>query len=92
MFQKELFAHDLNFVGLSGFEFEQRVSAKIRYRTPEQPAQVLSLPDGRFRLRFKSAQKAITPGQSVVLYEGPQVLAGGIIEQPTLPASIQALQ
>ena len=53
--------------------------AKIRYRHKEQPATVLSLPDGTVRVVFDEPQRAITPGQSVVLYDGDTVLGGGRI-------------
>jgi tRNA-specific 2-thiouridylase len=81
LFQQELFAQDLNYVGISTFDSDVWVKAKIRYRTPEQSARVQSISENSFRLTFKSPQKAITPGQSVVLYDGDRVLAGGIIER-----------
>ncbi len=81
LLQQELVAADLNYVSVSGFEGERRVMAKIRYRHPEQSAWVTPLPEGRWRLTFETPQRAIAPGQSVVLYEGEEVLAGGIIEE-----------
>lgn len=53
---------------------------KIRYTAPESPAQITPLPNGRLEVRFENKQRAITPGQSVVLYDGNSVLGGGIIE------------
>jgi tRNA-specific 2-thiouridylase len=55
-------------------------AAKIRYTAPESLAQIIPLPDGRLEIHFEKKQRAITPGQSVVLYEGDNVLGGGIIE------------
>ncbi len=54
--------------------------AKIRYNAAESPAEIFPLPDNRIRVRFEKKQRAITPGQSVVLYDGNEVLGGGIIE------------
>jgi tRNA-specific 2-thiouridylase len=54
--------------------------AKIRYSAPESPAQIIPLPGNRIEVLFRQKQRAITPGQSVVLYAGNEVLAGGIIE------------
>ena len=55
------------------------ISAKIRYRSPEAPATLL--PQGRGALvRFDQPQRAITPGQAVVFYQGEAVLGGGIIQ------------
>jgi tRNA-specific 2-thiouridylase len=56
-----------------------RCDAKIRYRTPAATALVEPLTDGRARVTFEQAQRAITPGQAVVFYDGDQVLGGGVI-------------
>ena len=57
-----------------------RVTAKTRYSQTEAAATVHPLPDGRIRVEFDVPQRAITPGQAVVLYDGEQVLGGGTIE------------
>ncbi len=54
------------------------VEAKIRYRTPAAPAEAHPHGDG-VRVRFQQPQRAITPGQAVVLYRGDEVLGGGTI-------------
>ena len=62
---------------------EMRCTAKIRYQKKEAPA-VLQLPEkegGTARLLFDEPQRAITPGQSAVCYDGDIVLGGGIIQQ-----------
>jgi tRNA-specific 2-thiouridylase len=56
-----------------------RVYAKIRYRTPAAPATVSALADGTARLVFDAPQRAITPGQAAVFYNGDEVLGGGAI-------------
>lgn len=56
------------------------VSAKIRYRAVEVPALLVPLPGARAHLRFEQPLRDITPGQSVVLYQGEVVLGGGVIE------------
>lgn len=58
----------------------ERVTARIRYRQPDQAATIETLEDGRMTLAFDQAQRAVTPGQSVVLYHGDECLGGGIIE------------
>ena len=55
-------------------------AAKTRYRQPDQDCLLEPLADGRVKVRFKDAQRAITPGQSVVFYSGEVCLGGGIIE------------
>ncbi len=54
-----------------------RCAAKIRYRHPEQPCLLTPLPGGGARLDFDEPQRAITPGQSAVVYDGETVLGGG---------------
>ncbi|MTI95164.1 MAG: tRNA 2-thiouridine(34) synthase MnmA [Firmicutes bacterium] len=52
--------------------------AKIRYHADPHPAEVI--PSGDFvQIRFLEPQRAITPGQSAVVYDGEEVLGGGII-------------
>lgn len=57
-----------------------RAAAKTRYRQPDQPCAVEVLPDGRWHLRFDTPQRAVTPGQSVVLYQQSECLGGAVIE------------
>ncbi len=55
-------------------------AAKTRYRQPDQACRVEPLAGNRCRVTFQQAQRAITPGQSVVFYNGEQCLGGGVIE------------
>jgi tRNA-specific 2-thiouridylase len=56
-----------------------RCAAKIRYRTPAADATVTPLGDGGVRVAFDQRQRAITPGQAAVFYDGDEVLGGGAI-------------
>ncbi|MDR9831392.1 hypothetical protein RCJ22_38040, partial [Vibrio sp. FNV 38] len=58
---------------------EIRCSAKIRYRQKEQPATLIIKGEGNAVIRFDEPQRAVTPGQAAVVYEGDTVLGGGII-------------
>jgi tRNA-specific 2-thiouridylase len=53
---------------------------KIRYKTPQAPATVEPLAEGRFRVRFDEPQQGVAPGQAAVCYDGDRVLGGGWIE------------
>ena len=53
--------------------------AKTRYRQADQPCHVIPLSDNRIKVVFKQQQRAITPGQSAVFYDGDVCLGGGII-------------
>ena len=45
----------------------------------EQPCTVYPAPNGRVRVEFDEPQRAVTPGQSLVIYDGDVVVGGGII-------------
>ncbi len=62
-----------------------RCQAKIRYRQPEQPCVITRLEGGRCEVRFDEPQLAVTPGQSVVFYDGEECLGGGIIQRTDAP-------
>jgi tRNA-specific 2-thiouridylase len=55
-------------------------TAKIRYRQPDQSCVIESCSIDRQIIHFAEPQRAITPGQSVVFYQGEVCLGGGVIE------------
>lgn len=57
-----------------------RCSARIRHRQRPQPCRVEPAGAGRCRVWFETPQRAVAPGQSVVLYDGERCLGGGVIE------------
>lgn len=80
LFRRVLTACQFNWISGEAPKGEIRCAAKIRYRHKEQPAVAEAFADGRVRIKFDEPQRAITPGQSAVLYDGDKVLGGGIIE------------
>ncbi len=80
LFSRELVASDLNWIQIPGIRDEIRVRARVRYHHKEQPATVTPIEDGRIRVVFDEPQRAITSGQSLVMYDGDTVVGGGIIE------------
>ena len=58
-----------------------RVTAKARYRMKDVPATIEPCEDGLVHVIFDEPQRAITPGQAVVFYDGQYVVGGGIIER-----------
>ena len=79
IYADELLAEHLNYISKDHLEESTEVKARIRYNMEEAPATVTPLSNGRVRVRFKKPQRAITPGQDVVLYQGDTVLGGGTI-------------
>ncbi len=57
------------------------LTAKIRYRQPDQPCILEKIEDGKLHVRFKTPQRAVTPQQSIVFYQGTICLGGAIIEK-----------
>src|SRR5580698_5814289 len=57
-----------------------RCTAKVRYRQADQAARFEPLPDGSARLIFDQPQRAVTPGQYAVIYDGDRCLGGAVIE------------
>jgi tRNA-specific 2-thiouridylase len=73
-----LWAEDVCFVSGEAPQSPLTVEAKIRYRSEPAPA-LLAMANGRAEVRFQRPQRAITPGQAVVFYQGRRVLGGGTI-------------
>ena len=79
LFHAALVADDWNWAAFETLTQPIRCKAKARSRMTEQPATVYPLEDGRCRVVFDEPQRAITPGQAVVLYDDDIVLGGATI-------------
>ena len=75
----ELVAEDVNWISVKGISEPMRVSAKIRYKHRESSATISPLERRSVLVRFERPQRAITPGQAVVFYDGDVVVGGGTI-------------
>lgn len=79
LYRRSLLAEDLNWIAFDALPGPLRVQAMTRYRQPLQWATASMTASGQLRLDFDQPQRAMTPGQSVVLYNGDLVLGGGTI-------------
>ena len=80
LFGSSLNAKNINFIAFDKLDSPLRVEAKIRYSHKTAKATLEQTGIDSFHLEFDEPQRAITKGQSVVLYDGDYVLGGGIIE------------
>ncbi|MCH4238802.1 MAG: tRNA 2-thiouridine(34) synthase MnmA [Oscillospiraceae bacterium] len=78
-YSTSLLAGELNWVSIPAPETPLQVQAKIRYQAKPAPALAVVQPDGNLLLRFEEPQRAVAPGQAVVLYDGDLLLGGGVI-------------
>ena len=81
LFHNCLRAADWNWIAMDALTQPMRVLAKARSRQTEQPAWVYPEENGFVRVEFDEPQRAITPGQAVVLYDGDTVVGGGTITE-----------
>jgi tRNA-specific 2-thiouridylase len=80
LYSKSLRARDINLIACRRLDRPLRVKAKVRYRMAEQPARVEQTDEDTLLVVFDEAQRAITAGQAVVLYEDDVVVGGGTIQ------------
>ncbi|MGB5338126.1 MAG: tRNA 2-thiouridine(34) synthase MnmA [Gammaproteobacteria bacterium] len=80
LYRAELRATQLHWISGSPPEMPYTCTARIRHQQPVQACTLFSRGDNECWTRFETPQRAVTPGQSVVFYEGEVCLGGGIIE------------
>lgn len=79
LFRTSVLADNWNWFPFPALDTPLRVRAKARSRMTEQPATVYPEGNGAARVVFDEPQRALTPGQAVVLYDGDTVIGGGTI-------------
>lgn len=81
LYSDSLSANSINILVDESFESPVRLQAKIRYRHTPATATVVKTDENTLSVKFDLPQRAIAPGQSLVLYDGDTVVGGGIIQQ-----------
>jgi tRNA-specific 2-thiouridylase len=78
LYKKKVVVYELVWVSGTAPKIALEILAKVRYSSPAVKAS-LQIQDGKAEISFITPQRAIAPGQSVVFYDGDNVLGGGII-------------
>lgn len=79
LYRREVEVKSFNWINERPLKDGFKCNAKIRYRQSEQPATIIYTGVDSIKIIFDQAQRAVTPGQSAVLYDDDIVLGGGII-------------
>lgn len=61
-------------------KFPKKVEVKLRYRAPNAKASVKKMGEGSVEVKLEKPQRAITPGQSAVFYDGDKVIGGAVVD------------
>ncbi len=91
LYASALSVHTPYWIDGNGPALPHRCTAKVRYRQSDQHC-VITRADNNLRITFDEPQRAVTPGQSIVFYDGERCLGGGVIEttEPTHAAAFSA--
>jgi tRNA-specific 2-thiouridylase len=81
LYSRVLIAEDVNLISTERIPGRMRVEARIRYRQRLRPAVAEQISDDAIRVEFDEPQRAVAPGQAVVMYDGDIVLGGGTIRR-----------
>ncbi|MFU0826676.1 MAG: tRNA-specific 2-thiouridylase MnmA [Lachnoclostridium sp.] len=79
VYSDTLYAGNLNFMSIEDLEGEMEVTAKIRYSHKGAKCRIRKVEKDKIECVFHEPQRAITPGQAVVFYDGDYVVGGGTI-------------
>ena len=81
LLNKGLYAENLNLIKYKHLNEPRKLTVKIRYKDSGTEAICRTLPDGTLEVVFDNPRQSITRGQSVVMYEGDDVVGGGVIRE-----------
>jgi len=80
LFKNEVFAKNVNYMAMGGFDTPFKAEAKIRYAHKKAPCTIYPVENGILKCVFDEPQRAAAPGQTLVVYDGEYCLMAGIIE------------
>ncbi len=76
LYSDECIVDEINWLGK---KVNQKITAKFRYRQPDQDVEIEWLDDGTLKVKYPQGVRAVTPGQAAVFYDGEVCLGGGFI-------------
>lgn len=79
LFKTHVQVKNVNFIPFDTLDSEMKVQAKLRYRHSAAEARIRPMENGNIEICFDKPQRAASPGQSAVFYDGDTVIGGGII-------------
>ena len=79
LYRDTLLVGDINLISVEKIDAPMKAAVKTRYKQPEAPAMLYPQEDGRILIRLDKPQRAVTPGQAAVFYDGDVVIGGGTI-------------
>ncbi len=79
LFTNRVIVNDVNFVSVSGLTSPTKATAKLRYHQKESECTIHPIDERSVMLEFTEPQRAVTPEQAAVFYDGEYVLGGGTI-------------
>jgi len=81
LYSNELVAEQLSWVAGKAPPLPYSCFSKVRYRQMDQPCIIQHIEEGKAEVTFPQPQRAVTPGQSIVFYDGIICLGGGVIQE-----------
>lgn len=81
LFKTRVLVKDVNFMAMDSLLSPINCMGKLRYRHNEQPCRIIPLDETTLLAEFDEPQRAPTPGQAAVFYDGDTVICGGTIEK-----------
>ncbi len=80
LYTRRLRAKGVNLIAADRLVGEERLTARVRYHQKDSPATVIQTGEDEVEILFDEPQRAVTPGQAVVFYDGETVVGGGVID------------
>ncbi|MBO4235898.1 MAG: tRNA 2-thiouridine(34) synthase MnmA [Firmicutes bacterium] len=79
LYSKTAAVEDVNWIAIEGLTSDLNCTVKVRYSQSDHEAKLIPISENEVRVEFKKPERAITPGQAAVFYDGDVVIGGGTI-------------